>query len=188
MGAAVGIESLIAEAPVLETERLILRGHGIDDLEASFAMWSHPVVVEHITGKPSTREESWSRILRYAGHWRLLGFGYWAVEEKSSGRFVGDVGFADFKRDIEPSLEGTPEIGWALDPAVHGKGYATEAVGAALSWSEQHLSALAAACIVSPQNLASLRVAQKCGFREFARATYKDHEVVMLRRGRLAAD
>ena len=172
------------EAPVLETERLILRGHRIDDLDAGLAMWSNPSVVEHITGRPSSREESWSRILRYAGHWRLLGFGYWAVEEKNSGRFIGDVGFGNFKRAIEPSLDGFPEIGWVLDPAMHGNGYATEAVGTVLSWSEQHLPAETTACIVSPNNLASLRVAQKCGYREFARTTYMDHEVVILRRGR----
>ena len=38
------------------------------------------------------------------GLWSLLGFGYWAIEEKAAGGFVGELGFADFKRDIEPSL------------------------------------------------------------------------------------
>jgi RimJ/RimL family protein N-acetyltransferase len=180
--AKIGVEPLVTDAPVLETERLILRGHGVDDLDAVFAMWSDPAVVEHITGKPSTREESWSRILRYAGHWRLLGFGYWSVTERATGRFVGDVGLADFQRAIEPSLDGTPEIGWALDSAMHGRGYATEAVGAALSWCERHLAVPATSCIVSPHNHASLRVAQKCGYRTVAHTTYKDREVVMLRR------
>lgn len=177
-----GMKPAMTEAPALETERLILRGHRIQDLEASFVMWSNPIVVAHITRKPSTREESWSRILRYAGHWHLLGFGYWAVEEKISGRFIGDVGFGNFKRNIEPSLDGAPEIGWALDPAMHGKGYATEAIGAVLSWSEQRQLAPSTACIISPENLASLRVAHKCGYREFSRTTYMDHEVIMLRR------
>ncbi|MDJ1159016.1 GNAT family N-acetyltransferase [Chelatococcus sp. SYSU_G07232] len=172
------------EAPRIETERLVLRGHEARDFEAVTALWGNPAVVAHIGGKPSTREESWARMLRYAGLWRLLGYGYWAVEEKGTGRFVGDVGFADFKRAITPSLEGTPEIGWVLAPAVHGRGYATEAVQGALGWSERHLAAPATACIVAPANRASLRVAQKCGYREIARTTYKESEVVMLRRER----
>jgi RimJ/RimL family protein N-acetyltransferase len=62
-----------------------------------------------------------------------LSYGYWAVEEKTSGRYVGELGFADFKRDIVPSIEGMPELGWALVPQFHGKGYATEALRAAVA-------------------------------------------------------
>ena len=65
--------------PVLETERLLLRAPSADDLDASTAMWSNPAVVRHIGGKPFTREEVWSRILRARGLWPMLGYGYWAV-------------------------------------------------------------------------------------------------------------
>lgn len=174
----------IQEAPSLETERLILQGHGIRDLDANFGMWSNPSVVEYITRKPSTREESWSRILRYAGHWRLLGYGSWAVREKNSGRFVGDVGFLNAKRAMSPSLDGIPEMGWVLDPASHGKGYATEAVQAALLWGDANLSLRRTACMISPDNLASLQVARKCGYREFARTIYMDTEVILFQRDR----
>jgi RimJ/RimL family protein N-acetyltransferase len=175
------------EAPALETERLILQGHGAEDLEANFAMWSKPSVVEYVTRKPSTREESWSRILRYAGHWRLMGYGYWAVKEKGSGRFVGDVGLHDAKRAIIPPLEGFPETGWVLDPAFQGKGYATEAVRAVLSWANAHLSAPKTVCIIAPANATSLRVSQKCGYQEFTRTTYMDSDVVLFQRDRKAS-
>ena len=169
------------EAPVLETPRLILRGHHQHDLASGFAMWSNPSVVEHITGKPSTKEESWGRILRYAGHWRLMGFGYWAVVEKASGRFVGDVGFGNYKRTVEPPLGDNPEIGWVLDPAFHGRGYATEAVRAALAWMDPR-SGMSTVCIVAPENTTSLRVAEKCGYRPSGWATYMDCEIIVLRR------
>ena len=77
-------------------------------------MWSQPEVVRHIGGRPFTEEEVWGRVLRYIGHWTALDFGYWAIRDKESGRFVGEAGFADFKREITPSLGGAPEIGWAL--------------------------------------------------------------------------
>src|SRR5690606_7603589 len=99
--------------PVLETERLRLRGHAMPDFESVAAMWGDPEVVRFISGKPSTREESWARMLRYPGHWSLLGYGFWLIEEKESGRFVGEGGFADFMRAIEPPFD-APEQGWAL--------------------------------------------------------------------------
>lgn len=167
------------EVPVLETERLKLRGHRADDLAHCAAMWSDPVVIRYTTGKPLTEEESWRRILSYAGHWALMGYGYWVAEEKLTGRFVGDVGFADFKRDIDPSLKGVPESGWVLAPHAHGNGYATEAVRAILTWGDAHFGLPRTACIIQPENTASIRVAKKCGYRELTRTNYKDHEVVM---------
>jgi RimJ/RimL family protein N-acetyltransferase len=170
------------DIPVIETERLRLRGHRVDDFDACAAMWGDPVVARFIGGKPSTREEVWARLLRYAGLWALLGFGYWAVEEKADGGFVGDVGFADFKRDIQPSLEGLPEIGWVLSPRVHGRGYATEAVAAALAWGDARFGSGPTACIIDPENLASIGVAKKSGFKELAHTTYKGEPTIMYRR------
>lgn len=170
------------EIPVIETARLILRGHRLDDFAACAAMWADPNVTRHIGGKPFSREETWSKILRYAGHWVLLGFGYWALEDKTSGRFVGEVGFADFKRILEPSLDGMPEIGWALASWAHGAGYATEAVCAAAAWGDGNFRGATTACLIDPDNAASIRVAEKAGYREFARTTYKDHPTILFQR------
>jgi RimJ/RimL family protein N-acetyltransferase len=161
--------------PVLETERLRLRGHRPDDLDACAVMWADPVVTRYIGGKPFTREEVWSRLLRYAGLWSWLGFGYWAAEEKATGQFTGELGFADFKRDIEPSTSGMPELGWVVAAHAHDKGYATEAVRAALAWGDAHLGSPQTVCLIHPENLASIRVAEKCGYRESGRAIYKLH-------------
>lgn len=172
----------VVEVPNLETERLRLRGHRLEDFADSAAMWADPIVTRHIGGKPFSREEVWARMLRYVGHWSWLGFGYWALEEKASGEFVGELGFADYKRDIQPSLDGTPELGWALATRVHGKGYATEAVRAAIAWGDEHFGRTRTACLIHPENLASIRVAEKCGYREFQRTTYKDHTVILFER------
>jgi RimJ/RimL family protein N-acetyltransferase len=172
------------EVPIVETERLTLRGHRADDFVHSAAMWADPNVTRHIGGKPLTEEESWTKFLRYLGHWALLGFGYWVAEEKATGNFVGEIGFADYKRDLEPSLKGVPEIGWVLASVAHGKGYATEAVRAAVTWGDAHFESARTGCIIAPENLASMRVAVKCGYREFVGTTYKGHPTVMFVRDR----
>ena len=168
--------------PVLKTERLRLRAPVITDLDASAAMWGNAEVVRYIGGKPSTREEAWARMLRAHGLWAMLGYGYWVVEEQASGRFVGDVGFADFRRDMQPSVEGVPEIGWVLDPWCHGRGYASEAVAAALGWADAHIEAPEYCCIIDPDNAASIRVAEKAGFRQSGRASYKGEPTLVFRR------
>jgi RimJ/RimL family protein N-acetyltransferase len=169
-------------SPDIDTERLTMRCSRLEDFEDSHAMWGDPQVVQYITGKPSTPEETWFRLLRNVGHWQLLGFGYWVVREKSTGRFVGEVGLADFRRDITPSLGGAKEAGWVLSPWAHGKGFASEAVRAALRWAEAGFGPERVVCLIDPRNEASIKVAHRCGFREFARSTYKGEPSLMLER------
>jgi RimJ/RimL family protein N-acetyltransferase len=159
-------------APTIETARLTLRAHRLDDFAQSFAMWSDPVVTRYIGGKPSTEQQTWSRLLNYAGHWALLGFGYWALEEKTTGRFVGELGFANFRRDIAPSMRDAPELGWALASSFHGQGFATEAVRAATGWGEARFESARTVCLIDAQNVASIRVAEKCGYRVFERTVF----------------
>src|SRR5271166_545914 len=175
------------EVPILETPRLKLRGHRLDDFVHSAAMWADPAVTRHVGGQPLTEEEAWTKFLRYAGHWALLGFGYWVVEEKATGNFAGEIGFADYKRDLQPSLKDVPEIGWVLAAHAHGKGYATEAVRAAIAWGDAHFGPVRTACIIHPENLASIRVAEKCGYRELQRTTYKGNPTKMFVREPSAA-
>jgi RimJ/RimL family protein N-acetyltransferase len=111
-----------------------------------------------------------------------MGFGYWAVELKGGAQFVGDVGFANWQRDITPPLGGMPEAGWVFSPAAHGRGIATEAVQAAVAWGDQHLGGKTTTCIVGVENSASIRVAEKTGYREFARAEFKSTQVIQFRR------
>lgn len=168
--------------PVITTSRLILRAHQQTDFNAMLSMWSNDQVVRFIGGKPSTRQQTWTRLLGYAGHWKFMGFGFWAVEERSSGNFIGELGFADFKRDLIPSIEGIPELGWALIPDVHGRGYATEALTAALDWGKENLQSATAVCIISPENMPSLRVAEKIGFQETAKVIYNDSPTLLFSR------
>ncbi|HET7501296.1 MAG TPA: GNAT family N-acetyltransferase [Kofleriaceae bacterium] len=174
---------MTVSVPILETARLTLRGHDAATLDESLALWSDPLVNRHISGRPSGREEVWARILRYIGHWAIAGYGFWQLRERATGRFVGEVGLADFKRDLAFSFDGAPEAGWVLAPWSHGKGYATEAMQAVLAWSDASArTGPRTVCIINPDNLPSLRVAAKCGYRELARTDYKGVEVIVLER------
>ncbi|MEI9976481.1 MAG: GNAT family protein [Ignavibacteriota bacterium] len=130
-------------------------------------------------GLPSTRSKAIHRggsldpLLRYVGHWALLGFGYWAGEEKASGIFVGEVGFADYKRDMQSPVKELPEIGWVLVAAAHERVTRRRAALAALRWGDSHFPESRTTCIISPDNLQSIRVAEKCGYRDLELTLYK---------------
>jgi RimJ/RimL family protein N-acetyltransferase len=105
------------------------------------------------------------------------------VEEKSSGAYLGQIGFADFKRAVTPSIEGIPEMGWMLAPHVQGHGFATEAVLGALAWADGGtLAGHEIVAIIDAANLASIRVAEKAGFLVRENATYKDAPILLFRR------
>ena len=168
--------------PVLETSRLRLRGFRADDFDAWFAMSQQLAYHRYFTPEPMSAEEVWKLLLRSAGHWLIMGYGFWAVEEKESGRFVGAVGFLHLRRAIGPPLGDAPEIGWVLDPAIHGQGYASETVEAVLAWGESHFGPVRTVCIIHPENEPSLRLAAKFDYCEYARATYYDQPIVLLER------
>ena len=98
----------------IDTERLTLRVPALADFDESAAMLNNPEVTRYLGARSFSREECWMRHLRSVGHWQLFGFGFWIVRARRSGQFVGVVGFGEFRREVEPSLEGSPEAGWVL--------------------------------------------------------------------------
>jgi RimJ/RimL family protein N-acetyltransferase len=169
------------QIPLLEAPRLVLRPHAPADLDAATALWQHPDVIRYTSGRPFSREEVWARLLRYAGHWQWIGYGFWAIEDRASGEFIGEIGFAELKRALTPALD-APEAGWILDPRYHGRGYAGEALNTALAWSQDRFPSNRTVCMIVPENAASLRLAGKFGYREYARTAYKNQPVILLSR------
>jgi RimJ/RimL family protein N-acetyltransferase len=169
-------------APVLETARLILRPFRPSDVDAQAAMMGDPVVMTHLGGKPLPREDAWRKLLCGAGLWSLFGYGYWAVERRADGRFIGQVGFADFKRDMTPSIEGLPEMGWLFAADTFGQGYASEAVATGLAWIDEALAPAQVVAIIDEANVASVRVAEKAAFATREPATYRDEAILIFRR------
>ncbi len=102
-------------APTLTTERLTLRGHHPDDLDALAAMWADPGVYAMIGGKPRAREEVWIRLLRSIGCWTVFGYGAWVVCDRTTGAVLGDIGLLESRRAIMPELT-VPEAGGRSSP------------------------------------------------------------------------
>ena len=169
--------------PVLETERLILRGHRLEDFPAYAAMWADPVFMRHM-GPPRSEEESWGRFLRNEGMWSLLGYGLWAVEEKAGGAFVGDCGFMWNRRELPVDCGDLPEVGWTFAAAVHGKGLGSEASRAAIAWADKELGAPRTWCLIAESNHVSQRLAARMGYRESARVIHLDRPALVLTRER----
>ena len=168
---------------MLATDRLILRPHRREDFPDVAALWADPLVVRYISGVPSSPEASWARLLRNMGHWQAMGYGYWAVIDRESDGFLGEVGFSDFRRDIEPRLDGLPEAGWVLAPHAHGRGIAREAVTAMHVWADAERDWSETVCIFDPAHVVSQKVARKLGYkaREIA-ATYQGKPTLVMGR------
>ena len=121
----------LADIPVLETPRLVLRASRLEDFDAQFAMWQDETYVRFIGNRKRSSGEVWQTIQRNIGAWALYGFGYLVAEDRKTGDFVGECGFMISRRgEISPHLPLEPEAGWGIAPAYWGKGIVYEAMAA----------------------------------------------------------
>jgi RimJ/RimL family protein N-acetyltransferase len=154
------VRLLQVSGPVVETARLILRPWQASDIAANTAMLSDPDTARFITPdrKAVTSEiVGWRNAAVIAGHWALHGFGMFAVEEKSSGRYIGRVG-----PWYPPGWPGF-EVGWGIAKESRGKGYAVEAARASIDWVFANLAVDRIVHCIDPINVASQGVARRLG-------------------------
>lgn len=142
------------------TERLILRLWKQSDREPFAAMNADPDVMRYFPST-RTREESDSMVNAVEQILADKGWGLWAVEEKSSGAFIGFVGLniPGYELPFSPVIE----IGWRLDKAFWGKGYAPEAARKALEIGFQQFAMKEIVAFTALTNLPSQRVMEKIG-------------------------
>lgn len=168
--------------PTILTDRLILAAPSASFFEQHFATMRDPRVSERIgSGEPQSRVEAWRRYCQAAGMWSLVGYGYWAVLHRASGTMIGFGGLANFERGIA-QLEGAPEAGWAFNADWWGRGLATEFVGAVVRWADTTLPARELRCVISPDNLASYRVASRNGFAQGGIVVHDGQELQLFAR------
>ena len=144
----------------IETERLVLRPIEPRDADAHIEMLGDPAVAAYLTssGDPESREERWRQFASYLGHWQIRGFGWFSVEEKETGDWVGRVG--PWMPEGWPGLE----CGWSIARAYWGKGYAPEAAIASIKWTFDKFPDLPRIIsVIDADNTNSQAVAKKIG-------------------------
>jgi len=142
----------------LETERLKLRQWEKEDWPLFAASNSDAVTMEYFPNLLS-EAESYAIADKIQSLIELQGWGFWAVEEKDSGMFIGFVGL----NSVLPTLPFYPsvEIGWHLSRASWGRGYATEAAKAALEVAFNKLGFTEICSFTSVANARSIAVMRR---------------------------
>jgi RimJ/RimL family protein N-acetyltransferase len=147
----------------LETERLVLRPYEEGDLEAFHAIRSQPEVVRYLYEDPLTLEQAREKLARLVASRALEAEDEWlsaAVTLRDSDALIGDVAFHWVN-----VRHRTGEIGFVLDPAEQGHGYATEAARAMVDWGFGTFGLHRIIGRTEARNAASARVLEKLGMR-----------------------
>jgi RimJ/RimL family protein N-acetyltransferase len=150
------------DAHPIRTERLVLRRHRLEDADAWYRIQSSPEVVEHLPWPVRDRQASLEHLRHRMGHRRLWQSGdFLALAVERDGDLVGDVSL--HLRDVEPA-ERSVEIGWVLDPAAGGQGFASEASAAMLDLAFTEVEAKTVTAVIEPGNTRSIALAERLGF------------------------
>ena len=145
-------------------------------------MLSDPVVMKYFGGHLFGREEAWRRLLGGVGLWQLQGTGLLAAERKSDERLIGHVGLFDYHREMTPSIEGKPELGYIFAAEVHGQGFAREACESLLAWADLALDADETVAMISIGNEPSIKLAGRLGFERQPDGVYRDEPISLWQR------
>jgi RimJ/RimL family protein N-acetyltransferase len=163
----------------VHTDRLRLRPFADEDLDALHEMWSHPEVGPWVGGTHTDPAESVQELTEHLRHQQRHGFGFWAVEERETGRLVGEVGLMLFE-NRGPEVE----TGWCFTRDTWGKGYAREAAAKWLEIGFTELGLDRIIAVILPGNERSIRLAQSLGMRETGRRQAYGHEHLLFELGR----
>jgi RimJ/RimL family protein N-acetyltransferase len=149
---------------IIETERLILREI---DPERDFQSWEESMAdentVRYLGSNPMDRAQAWRSMAMMIGHWSIRGFGFFSIESKLTGEWVGRVG------PWFPEGWPAPEVGWVIAPGHLRKGYAFEAARASIDYAFNTLGWSRVIHVIMEGNEASIALAKKLG-SSFVRA------------------
>jgi len=146
----------------LETERLVLRLFTPDDVQAMYDLNSDPEVTRYAEAAP-VRDLKEAREKLESGplaDYAKYGYGRFAIEDRETGEVIGFCGIKYI-----PEI-GLPEIGYRLVRSCWGRGLCTEAARACVDYARDDLKIDKLVALIIPENLASIRVAEKLGMKK----------------------
>ena len=157
----------------VSTERLIMRDWRESDLAPWAAMNADPEVRRYL-GPLLTFEQASAWVLNFQDDLDRYGFGFWALEVRVSGEFIGFTGLRTMDEDMP--FTGV-ELGWRLARAAWGHGYATEAGRAALAYGFDILGLPEVFAVTMAGNLRSRAVMQRIGMTTDPAEDFDDPDV-----------
>ncbi len=157
----------LANTPVLETERLILRAPQASDTAPCMAFMMDER--SRYMGGPRTRFDAWRTMGHIIGHWVMRGYGLFIYCDRSTGTPLGAVG------PYYPEGWTEPEIGWSVwPPEAEGKGFAHEAALATRRYAYDTLGWTTAVSYIDPENTRSIALAKRLGATHDTACAYPD--------------
>lgn len=166
---------------MLTTERLELWRPQVGDHVDLLALISPEAVRRFLGPAKPTADDVFARLLRNAGSWSLYGYGVFQVRTRGGdGAIVGTAGVFRSWRGFGQGMDDVPEAGWIIAQPHWGKGYAFEAMSAALAWFDREHGPQRVACMIEDGHTASVAVAEKLGFVEYARHEPEGERAIVL--------
>lgn len=142
----------------IETERLILRPIDPDrDFEPWARAMANESTVRYLGVKPMNRAEAWRNMALVMGHWSIRGYGFFSLEHRQTGEWIGRVG------PWNPQGWPAPEVGWTISPEHLRRGYATEAARASIDFAFNTLDWDTVSHVILEGNEPSMAVARAVG-------------------------
>lgn len=158
----------------IETERLLVRPFGPDDVEPMARIYGDPEVMRHVSIGVLDRERTAALLEEYRHAQERHGFSSWALVERESGAVAGDVGFGVY------APTGEPELGYTLAAGFWGRGYALEAARACVAAAFAHLPHPRLVAKIQPENERSLRLAERLGMQKVDTIDVEGHPHLLL--------
>ena len=158
---------MILDIPTLQTDRLILRAPSINDFEAEVAFFASPRAAG--VGGTQTRDQVWRYLAFHVGHWAFRGYGMFAIQDKTTGDYLGRTG------PYFPEGWPEPEIGWTVMQQAEGRGIAFEAATRARQYAYETLGWTTAISLIASTNTRSQALAERLNAVQESRYTHPQY-------------
>lgn len=156
---------------MLETKRLIIRKIILSDVEQLHKLLSNSEVMRFSVSGPMSFERTEQFVQDTIKSYDKYQLAMWAVELKENATFIGISGFFSLNTQNEHELE--YEIGFRFLPEYQGQGLATEATEAIKQYAFNNIKVKRFVAFIAPENVASIRVAEKIGMYYVRDELYK---------------